>query len=40
MCVIRTKDEENLTKVEDLLKKESGSFANQEEIGKEMERYK
>jgi len=37
---IRAKDEENLTKVEALLRNETGSFANQEEIGKEMDRYK
>lgn len=36
---IRVKDEENLAKVEEILKNESGSFANPEEIGKEMERY-
>lgn len=37
---IRAKDEENLAKVEALLKNEGGSFASPEEIGKEMGRYK
>lgn len=36
---IRAKDEQNLAKVEVLLKNERGSFANPEEIGKEMKRY-
>lgn len=37
---IRVKDEENLAKIEALLKKENGSFATPVEIGKEMQRYK
>jgi len=37
---IRVKDDENLAKVEGLLKNECGSFATKEEIAKEMERYK
>lgn len=37
---IRAKDEENLAKVEDLISKEDGQFATQEQIGKEMQRYK
>lgn len=36
----RAKDEDNLVKVETLLSKENGAFANPAEIGKEMERYK
>lgn len=36
---IRTKDIENLTKVEELLKGLTSSFASPEEINKEMERY-
>ncbi len=36
---IRAKDEENLAKVEVLLKDEGGSFASPEEIGKELGRY-
>ena len=37
---IQVKDEENLTKVEQLLAKEGETFASSEEIKKEMERYK
>lgn len=37
---IRSKDEENLTKVESLLSKEGGQLATQEQITKEMQRYK
>jgi hypothetical protein len=37
---VRAKDEDNLTKVEALLKKEGGSFATPEEIVKELEKYK
>lgn len=36
---IRAKDEENLAKIEALLREESGSFASPAEIGKEFERY-
>lgn len=37
---VRAKDEDNLAKVEALLKNEGGSFATSEEIVKELERYK
>mgnify|MGYP001606891346 FL=1 len=37
---IRAKDEDNYKKVQTLLSKEGGSFANLEEIGKELKRYR